>query len=195
MKGEYLYSILYFTVYINIMKGLICRLKDKLRSRLSPDEIHEICFLTQGRENDGFKAELFELIKDADKRISFNALYVFTKFDLSNNEWLYQKQDELINRVLQEQREGNMRLLLTLLLRQPFDSENLRTDFLDFCLLSITSYTKPTSVRVLCMKLAYEQCKFFPELLEELCCTLNLLEHEPLSSGLATAKKNILKMI
>ena len=177
------------------MKKLVCCLKEKLRSRLSPNEIHEMCFLTQGRVNDWVKAELFELIKDANQRISYNALYVFTHFDLSNNEWLYQKQDELINRAIQEQREGNMRLLLTLLLRQPFDSENLRTDFLDFCLLGITSCTQPTAVRVLCMKLAYEQCKLFPELLEELRCTLNLLEHEPLSSGLTTARKNILKMI
>ena len=177
-----------------MMKKYNC-FKEKLRSRLTVDEIHEMCFLTQGRENDWVKAELFELIKDADRRISYNALYVFTKFDLSNNEWLYQNQDELINRALQEQREGNLRLLLTLLLRQPFDLENLRTDFLDFCLLGITSCTKPTAVRVLCLKLAYEQCKFFPELLEELRCTLNLLEHEPLSSGLATARKNILKMI
>ena len=164
-------------------------------SRLSPDEIHEMCFLTQGHENDAFKAELFELIKDADRQISYNALYVFTKFDLSNNEWLYQKQDDLIDRVLQEQREGNVRLLLTLLLRQPFTADNLRTDFIDFCLLGIASCTKPTAVRVLCIKLAYEQCKFFPELLEELRCTLNLLEHEPLSSGLITARKNIQKMI
>ena len=92
------------------MKKLVLCLKDKLRSRLSPNEIHEMCFLTQGRENDWVKAELFELIKDADKWISYNALYAFTKFDLSNSEWLYQKQDELINRAIQEQREGNMRL-------------------------------------------------------------------------------------
>ena len=178
-----------------MMNKLVFCLNDKLKSRLSSDEIHEMCFLSQGRENDWVKAELFELTKDTDKRISYNALYVFTKFDLSNTEWLYQKQDELINRALHEQRAGNTRLLLTLLLRQPFDSENLRTDFLDFCLLGIISCTKPTAVRLLCIKLAYEQCKFFPELLEELRCTLNLLEHEPLSSGLATARKNILKMI
>ena len=92
-----------------MMKKDIC-FKEKLRSRLTVSEIHEICFLAQGRENDWVKAELFELIKDADKWISYNALYAFTKFDLSNSEWLYQKQDELINRAIQEQREGNMRL-------------------------------------------------------------------------------------
>ena len=73
------------------MKKLVFCLKDKLKSRLLPNEIHEMCFLTQGRENDWVKAELFELTKDVDKRISYNALYVFTKFDLSNNEWLYHK--------------------------------------------------------------------------------------------------------
>ena len=170
-------------------------LKEKLKGRLTDDDVNEICFLTQGHENDRGKAELFELAKDEDKRISYNALYVFNHFDLSNNEWLYQKQKDLMKMVMQEKKEGNVRLLLSLLLRQPFDSENLRTDFLDFCLLGITSYTRPTAVRVLCMKLAYEQCKFFPELLEELRCTLNLLDQEPLSAGLATAKRNILKMI
>lgn len=62
------------------------------------DNIHELCFLTQGEENNNRKEELYRLTFDEDNRVAFNALHVLSNFDLANNEWLYCKQDELIDR-------------------------------------------------------------------------------------------------
>lgn len=169
--------------------------RKRLLQRLSQDDIHEICFLTQGTDNDGLKEELYALISDEDVRVSYNALWVFVHFDLSNNRWLYAKHDELIDKVISEKHEGKKRLLLTLLLRQPFECDTLRTDFIDFCFDTIQSSHESYANRALCMKLAYEQCRFFPELLSELSNCLEIISAESLSSGLKTARRNVMKKI
>lgn len=169
--------------------------RNRLLQRLSQDDIHEICFLTQGPDNDSLKEELYTLISDEDVRVSYNALWLFTYFDLANNKWLYAKHDELIDKAIAEKHEGKRRLLLTLILRQPFDRDTLRTDFIDFCFDAIQSSHESYANRALCMKLAYEQCRFFPELLSELSNCLEIISAESLSSGLKTARRNVMKKI
>ena len=157
------------------------------------DDIHEICILCHG--NSRKKAELYQLTFDEDERVATNALWVFTHFDLQNNEWLYSKHDDLIDRVLMEKNMTKLRLMLSLLLRQPFEEEYLRSDFIDFCVAKITACSYPYAIRALCMKLAYEQMKYYPELLSELKTALDMLEQEVLSPGLQSAKKQIMKKI
>lgn len=159
------------------------------------DNIHELCFLTQGEENNNRKEELYRLTFDEDNRVAFNALHVLSNFDLANNEWLYCKQDELIDRVMKEEHVGKRRLMFNLLLRQPFEEEYLRSDFIDFCVSKITACAQPYAIRAYCMKLAYEQMKYYPELLSELKTALDMLEQETLSPGLASAKRQILMKI
>ncbi|MCF2580614.1 hypothetical protein [Bacteroides caecigallinarum] len=169
--------------------------RKRFLQRLSQDDIHEMCFLTQGPDNDSLKEELYTLISDEDVRVSYNALWVFAHFDLSNNKWLYAKHDELIDKAIAEKHDGKKRLLLTLLLRQPFECDTLSTDFIDFCFETIQSSHESCSNRALCMKLAYEQCRFFPELLSELSNCLEIISAESLSSGLKTARRNVMKKI
>lgn len=170
-------------------------IRNKLTQRLSADDIHEICFYTQGERNNSHKEKLYACIKDGDEKVSYNALWVFTHFDPYNFQWLAPRQDELISLALQETHEGKKRLLLTLILRLPFREDELRTDFIDYCLSGITACENSCGVRALCIKLSYEQCKFHTDLLSELENILSLLDNEPLSSGLAIARKNILKKI
>ena len=85
--------------------------------------------------------------------------------------------------------------MLQLLLRQPFEEESLRSDFIDFCIAKITACSQPYAIRSYCMKLAYEQMKYYPELLEELRMALDMLEQEVLSPGLLSAKRQIMKKI
>ncbi|MBM6890807.1 hypothetical protein H6A30_11170 [Bacteroides caecigallinarum] len=169
--------------------------RKRFLQRLSQDDIHDMCFLTQGPDNDSLKEELYTLISDEDVRVSYNALWVFAHFDLSNNKWLYAKHDELIDKAIAEKHDGKKRLLLTLLLRQPFECDTLRTDFIDFCFETIQSSHESCSNRALCMKLAYEQCRFFPEFLSELSNCLEIISAESLSSGLKTARRNVMKKI
>ena len=159
------------------------------------DNTHELCFLTQGKENDHRKEELYQLTFDEDDHVAFNALHAMSHFDLANNEWLYSKHDELIDRVMKEEHVGKCRLMLNLLLRQPFEEEFLHSDFIDFCVSKITACAQPYAIRAYCMKLAYEQMKYYPELLSELKMALDMLEQETLSPGLASAKRQILMKI
>ena len=168
-------------------------MRKKLNKKLCMDDIYEICILCHG--NSRKKAELYQLIFDEDERVATNALWVFTHFDMQNNEWLYAKHDDLIDRVLVEKNETKRRVIRQLLLRQPFEEKSLRSDFIDFCIAKITACSQPYAIRCYCMKLAYEQMKYYPELLTELKAAIDMLEQEPLSPGLTSAKKQVMKKI
>ena len=170
-------------------------MRNQLINRLGVNDIYSLCLQTQGKENNCLKEELYQLTFDENNRVSFNALWALSHFDEANNLWLFQKHDELIDRVLVEKNETKRRLMLNLLLRQPFEEESLRSDFIDFCIAKITACSQPYAIRSYCMKLAYEQMKYYPELLTELKAALDMLEQEALSPGLLSAKRQIMKKI
>lgn len=165
----------------------------QLNHRLSQSDIHELCALTQGERNNSLKEQLYQLTLDADRRVATNALWVFTHFALADNEWLYAKHDQLIDRCLKEEDATKLRLMLNLLLRQPFDEEAIRTDFIDFCLTRLAAPKSPYAVRAQCIKLAYMQMRYWPELLNELRQTLEMISCEPLSPGLRSAWRQVIK--
>lgn len=170
-------------------------MKESLTNRLSQDELHELCALTQGEQNNHLKEELYQLTLDNDRRVAINALWTFTHFALADNEWLYAKHDQLIDRCLKEKDATKLRLMFNLLLRQPFDEEDIRTDFIDYCLMRLTDPKSPYAVRAQCIKLAYEQMKYWPELLNELRQTLNMISCEPLSPGISSAWRQVMKRL
>ena len=167
----------------------------QLTHRLSQSEINELCALTQGEHNDNLKEELYQLTLDSDRRVATNALWVFTHFALDDNKWLYAKHDLLIDRCLNEKDATKLRLMLNLLLRQPYAEEDIRTDFIDFCLMRLADPKSPYAIRAQCIKLAYEQMKHWPELLNELRQTLEMISCEPLSPGLRSAWRQVMKKL
>ena len=167
----------------------------QLTHRLSQSDINELCALTQGEHNDHLKEELYQLTLDSDRRVATNALWVFTHFASDDNKWLYAKHDLLIDRCLKEKDATKLRLMLNLLLRQPYTEEDIRTDFIDFCLMRLADPKSPYAIRALCIKLAYEQMKHWPELLNELRQTLEMISCEPLSPGLRSAWRQVMKKL
>lgn len=170
-------------------------LRNKLSSRLHANDIYEICSLIQSTKEDSEKNEFYRLLFDTDQRVANNAAWIFTHFDLLHNKWLYAKQNELIDEAMKTTSDTKRRLILTLLLKQPFDEENIRTDFLDFCLEHMSSVHEPAGVKSLCIKLAYEQCKYFPELCSELKTALEIMEPALLPIAVKTSRKNLLKIL
>lgn len=169
------------------------RLREYLSHRIDKTEVIDVRNMVQSSEES--MRQLYQLTKDTDRRISVNALWVFTHFDDEGVKWLNSLQDELISRVLSEDNITCRRLMLNLLLRQPFSEDTMRTDFLDFCLKKITATSQPYAIRALCMKLAYEQCRFFPELREELAMVLDMLQTEHLSPGLLSAYRQVCRKL
>ena len=170
-------------------------MKFSLINRLSQSDIHELCALTQGERNNSLKEQLYQLTLDSDRRVATNALWVFTHFSAVDNEWLFAKHDQLIDRCLKEEDATKLRLMLNLLLRQPFDEEAIRTDFIDFCLTRLADTKSPYAVRAQSIKLAYMQMRYWPELLNELRQTLEMISCEPLSPGLRSAWRQVMKRI
>ena len=170
-------------------------MKTLLTHRLSQSEIMQLCASTQGEHNDNLKEELYQLTLDADRRVATNALWVFTHFSAVDNEWLYAKHDQLIDRCLKEKDTTKLRLMLNLLLRQPYTEEAIRTDFIDFCLTRLADTKSPYAVRAQCIKLAYVQMRYWPELLNELCQTLEMISCAHLSPGLRSAWRQVMKRI
>ena len=161
------------------------------QKKMSMRDIVTVGRYTAGHFRNDKKAELYEFSHSDDPNISFNALHVFTFFDAYDLEWLQEKHDDLINCALSETANNKLRLQLTLLLRQPFYPELIRTDFIDFCLSKFTNPALPYAIRALCMKLACKQMTAIPELTDELESNVQLLDQEQLSPGLLSAKRQV----
>lgn len=167
-------------------------LRPRLTVRLTKDDIQEMCRITQGDHNHRFKEELYALTNDTDRRVATNALWLFQHFSKADNEWLYAKHHELIDRSLTTSDATMLRLTLSLLLRQPFEESQVRTDFIDYCLDHLTNARQPYAIRSQCMKLAYLQMRYWPELLDELKRTLELVARNPMSPAIKSAWRQVM---
>ena len=166
-----------------------------LSNRIDMNDIEAIRIYTQGKENDARKEELYRVMMDDEGRAGGNAAWIFSHFALAENEWLYSKQQELMDAVMHTENITKRRIMMVLLERQPFTEEGFRADYLDFCLEHMAMLEEPYGIRALCMKQALVQCSLVPELLPELEATLELMDNNFLSSGLRTAKKKVLLKI
>ena len=144
------------------------------------------------QESNKYKQELYQFIFDNNKKVAYQAVWVFNHFSLYDNKWLYDKQEELINETIACQHSGRRRLLLNLLYRQPLNNPP-RTDFLEFCLKRMVSKNEPPAIQTLCMKLAYELCRPIPELLQEFRAIMEMTEFELFAISMHSASKNVLK--
>lgn len=147
--------------------------KARLSERIGMNDINEILRLTH--DSDTRKQELYNLVIAEDEAIGYHAAWIFTHFSSQDNEWLYNKQDQLINEILVCKHGGKRRVMLNLLYRQPFPNPP-RVDFLDFCLERMMSSEELPGVKSLCMKIAYELCHPIPELIQELKTMLAMME-------------------
>jgi len=166
-------------------------LKEILSDRIGLDDIKQLVALIARDESK--QEELFCLLFDADTKVAFRAVWVMSHFSVQNNTWLIRRQHELIEEVMRCEHTGKRRVILNVLYLQPLDGLS-RMDFLDFCLERIVSKTEMPGVQSLCVKIAFEMCKYEGELLRELQSTLAMVEdgHSP---ALRAAKRNVLKAI
>ncbi len=168
-------------------------LRTMLIQRIDMNDVEAIRVYTQGKENDARKEKLYRVMMDDDGRAGDNAAWIFSHFTEEDNKWLVSKQQELIDAVMRTKSSTKRRLMMVLLERQPFTEGGFRADYLDFCIEHMSMLEEPYGIRAMCMKQAFVQCSLVPELLPELEATLQLMDDDFLSSGLRTAKRNLLK--
>lgn len=167
----------------------------RLSERIHENDIREIISLLSLQKDENGIHALYTWVYHTDLRVSANAAWILTHLDACHTPWLYSRQKELIEEAMQTTNTGKRRLILTILLEQPFDKEEINGTFLEFCLKHMISVQESIGVKSLCMKLAYKQCVHFPELLEELRMHLEVMEPDLLSPGLKVARKKILNHI
>lgn len=166
-----------------------------IREQLSvPMRKVDIVGMAQRAANDEtVLAEVYRLLYDHDKRTSDNAAWVLMHLPQTKNRWLTPHKEEMTDEALRTSSITKRRLIMALLEKQEFPASEIRTDFLDFCLARLTDPDEPYGIRALAAKLAYAQCRHYPELCDELRQTLELIGREPLKPGLSHIRKKLLK--
>ncbi len=164
--------------------------RDTIGRRIHACDIRRLSRACDGDVDDKKKAALLTLAHDSDPRTAYNALWVLSQMRRTNRKWLQIHRDELIDLLLATNHVGKQRLLLTLLEFIPITESDLRTDYLDFCLSRINSLD-PCAIRALSLKQAYAQCRFFPELMNELLLHVDMMTSAELPQGLKSTLRII----
>ena len=127
-----------------------------------------------------------------DYRVARSALWGLTK---ARKEELSQLQvilNEFIDQAIRTENSSIRRLSLNIIERLEMSEEDLRTDFLDFCLDHMMDVEEFPGVQAVCMKLAYRMCKFYPELMDELKRTLEAMDIDYYKPAVKCARNRIL---
>jgi len=119
-----------------------------------------------------------QYVFSSDERVARSALWGLTKASKGELVPLQVLLDELIDQAMQTQSSSVRRLTLNIIERLKMNEDDLRTDFLDFCLEHMTDVAEFPGIQAVCMKLAYHMCQFYPELMGEMTRTLEAMEIE-----------------
>lgn len=156
-----------------------------LSQRINMPEVRRMA--AWASESPGNREQLWELVGADDRQTSVNALWVMTRLTDTEPEWLLSLRNELIDMLLTEKDPSRKRMLLKLLREQQYDADDIRTDFLDYCMSKINSECEPYAVRCFSIYCAFKMCRHFPELVAELEEHLDMMAFQSLSPGLKSA--------
>ena len=156
-------------------------------SELAAQEVyHEL------KQSNDFVGFAKRFIFSPEHRVARNALWVLTK---ASDEELSQLQGmlhELTALAMQTGDSAVRRLSLNIVLRLKMEEDDLRTDFLDFCLEHMADVRELPGIQSLCLKLAFRMCQFYPELMEELKRTLEAMEMDYYTPAIKCVRNKIL---
>ena len=97
-----------------------------------------------------------------DYQVARNALWGVTKASKAEHAQLQPLLHPLIDLAMQTDNASVRRLSLHHIERLKLEEDDLRTDFLDFCLAHMVNPDEFPGIQSLCMKIAYRMCKFYP---------------------------------
>ena len=115
-------------------------------------------------------------IFDSDYRVARSALWGLTKASRSELSSLQEMLNELIDQAMQTENSSVRRLTLNIIERLTIGEEDLRTDFLDFCIDHAIMLDELPGIQSVSLKLAFRMCQFYPELMDELKRTLKTMD-------------------
>ncbi len=164
--------------------------------------IEDIKALAQSAHNDAKERErLFRTMLEtrtsssADGREAYYAAWALTHMPADDNIYINMYRAKLTDFAISTSDTSMRRLALVLLERLEWGIDDVRTDLLDFCLDHMMLPTEPYGVKALCIKLAYLQCRHYPELKAELRQALLLMEPSELGAGVKHTRKKTLERL
>lgn len=160
-----------------------------LRRRLGKKDLDLVA--AWALEDDKNSERLFSLALGGDGTMESNALWCLTHLRANSADWLQSKQKTLIDAALQEKKTSRKRMLLQLLRNMEYDRDQLRGDFLDFCMTKINSDCEPYAIRCFSLYIASKMCRHYPELVDELKECLSMLSQSTMSPGLHCAVRKV----
>ena len=127
-----------------------------------------------------------------DERVTRSALWGLTKAGKEELSQLQVILNEFIDQAMRTENSSVRRLSLNIVERLEMSEDDLRIDFLDFCLDHMMDVEEFPGVQAVCMKLAYRMCKFYPELMDELKRTLEAMDIDYYKPAVKCARSRIL---
>ena len=170
-------------------------LRNQLVGRIHTEDVRRIVDYMINDDCVVIVKALYCLLSDTDRRVANNAAWVLSCSDGKVMRHLLRYQNQLIDLLIGTKDKSFSRILFSILRRQTFEKSNLRTDFLDFCLNEIVNSNQAIAIRAHAIYVSYSLCKAYPELLNELFMTLQMLDSESLSPGLRHARNTIMSAI
>lgn len=127
-----------------------------------------------------------------DAKVARNAFWILTKATDEELSQLQPMLHELMELAMSADNSSVRRLSLNIVERLKIAEDDLRTDFLDFCLNHMIAIDECPGIQSLCLKLAYRQCSFYPELMDELVRTLDSMDADCYKPALRSVRTRIL---
>lgn len=150
--------------------------RERLKGACSEGEAQAL--YSELKTTNDFVAFAQGFMHDEDYQVARNAFWTLTKATDEELRQLQPMLHELIDLTLTATNASVRRLSLNVIIRLELREEDLRTDFLDFCLNHMIDPEEYPGIQSLCMKLAYRMAQFYPELMEELLRTVKGMEME-----------------
>ena len=160
-------------------------IEELLSQRINLQQIKSVAEWASGSHEN--LAILWNFVQSDDRRTGVNALWAMTHLPETDAEWLLSVRNEMIDMLLAETDTGKRRMLLQLLREQEYAADDIRTDFLDYCMSKINSECEPYAIKCFSIYAAYKMCSHFPELIVELEEHLDMMQYQTLSPGLKSA--------
>ena len=145
--------------------------------------------------DNGTREQLFRTMFSGGGKEASNAAWALTHLPAADNEYIDTHREALVQLAVSTPEVPLRRLSMVLLERLEWGIDDVRTDLLDFCLEHMMLPDEPYGIKALCMKLAYQQCRHYPELKEELRQALLLMEPEELGAGVKHTRKKTLERL
>ena len=158
--------------------------------------IDDIKALAKSAHNDAeVRERLFRTMLSGEGKEASNAAWALTHLPKEDNIYINMYRAKLVQLAITTSEVPLRRLSMVLLERLEWGRDDIRTDLLDFCLENMMLADEPYGVKALCMKLAYQQCRHYPELCAELKQCLLLMEPSELGACVKHTRGKILKLL